>query len=227
MAPHSMYAPDWDEDALTPASSPDPPAPRVTGRPLPDVHGRPDPAERRAPNDFFRRIGGCFPLLFPSWILLVGALLTWSLEPTVGAGGFHLWILFLVLGIVAGVGGVISYFAEEDEPEETPTAPPRKSTSAGSLRTLPSPPPRTPAVISSKSRRLDPGGVRGVSVKAASVAGPATSFLPPPPPPPPPARAAIPLTPLASEGESDVAVHELDLLKHDLDGLRRSSPSKS
>ncbi|MFZ1023903.1 MAG: hypothetical protein WAN87_07195 [Thermoplasmata archaeon] len=227
MASHSMYAPDWDEDALPPESRSDPPAPRVSGRPLPDVHGRPDPEERLVPDDFFRRIGGCFPLLFPSWILLVGALLTWSLEPTVGAGGFHLWILFLVLGIVAGVGGIISYFAEEDEPEGPPTAPARKPTSVASVRPSSPPAPRLSSAGPSKARRVDPGAGRSVSANAKSIMG---RTPPPPPPPPPPAtavRAAIPLTPLAPEGESDVAVQELDLLKHDLDGLRRSSPAKS
>jgi hypothetical protein len=225
MAPHSMYAPDWDEDVLVAEPSSDRPPPRVTGRPLPDVHGRPDPEERLVANDFFRRIGGCFPLLFPSWILLVGALLTWSLEPTVGAGGFHLWILFLVLGIVAGVGGIISYFAEEDEPEETPPPPGRKSTSFAPRRSPSAAIPRALAPSTLNSRKVDMADGRGVGPKQLSVTGNRPMTLPPPPPPP--ARGAIPLTPLAAEGESDVAVHELDLLKHDLDGLRRSAPSKS
>jgi hypothetical protein len=227
MAPQTTYAPDWDEDTLIRESSPDPPAPRVSGRPLPAVHGRPPPEARLISSDFLRRIGGCFPLLFPSWILLVGALLTWSLEPTVGAGGFHLWILFLVLGIVAGVGGIVSYFAEDDEPDEPPRAPARKPSSYASDRPSAAPAPRVTSASRQNARKVDWGTPRNVAPKPASAGG----LLPPPPPPPPspplPVRAAIPLTPLAPEGESDVAVQELDLLKHDLDGLRRAAPTKT
>jgi hypothetical protein len=223
MATHESDAADWDEDALLPRNrvrSPADSSPRVSGRPYPDVHGRIEEAPRWLSEDFLQRIGGCFPLLFPSWILLVGALLTWSLEPTVGAGGFHLWILLLVLGIVAGIGGIISYFAEEDEPTSD-----RAGILTPSKEPLPVPPPiktRTPPSAAVKTPRIAIPDDRGERIGWLPSSGPAPS---------PRGQNMSPTvssaSPAAEEPESDSAVHELDRLKQDLDSLRRSTPAKS
>ncbi len=224
MAPHSMYSPDWDEDALlSESAAQNPPSnlSRASGRPVPDVHGRSTESRELLSNRFLRRVSGCLPLLFPSWILLVGALLVWSLEPGIGAGGFRLWILFLVLGIVAGVGGIISYFADEDDPEETPEPPRVRSPKPVRMAPSPSAVPRAPSIPPLTTRPTELRNYRNLSTV------PASPFDLPPSPPQVAAHrvAAMPAPP--ADGESDVAVQELDSLKHDLDGIRRGSPIKT
>lgn len=71
------------------------------------------------------------PLLSSAAVLFVAGYLVWRSYPSFGPGAFPLWDLLLVLGFVAGIGAVLSWFyATDDTPHVAPrprrAAPPRR-----------------------------------------------------------------------------------------------------
>lgn len=154
------------------------------------------------------------PLLAVSLLLFLAGAVFRVLGPKVGPPFFPLWALLILLGFVAGIGAVISWFGAGNAPLE-----PKPRTDSGAIdgrgfgaeRTGGRPPPMTRRPSHSESRRLaepaEPWDEGPAPLAARVSAAPAESAdgLPSRPPrPSDPAKAS----------DTDAVLTELDGIQH-------------
>jgi hypothetical protein len=111
------------------------------------------------------------PLLLAALALFIGGYAVWRFDPSAGPGMFPLWDLLIVLGFVAGIGAVLSWFFASGygEPvEEEPAAPPE-------AKARPAPKPR-PRVAAPPPPRSDVGRPRPEIAPSAKATGHASGL---------------------------------------------------
>ena len=93
------------------------------------------------------------PLFLAAIALFIGGYAVWRFDPSAGPGSFPLWDLLVVLGFVASIGGVLSWFYATDGSEPVESA-----EEAALLPERPEPVrPRARAPATSVSNRADLG----------------------------------------------------------------------
>lgn len=167
------------------------------------------------------------PLFLAAAALFIGSYAVWRFDPSAGPGLFPLWDLLVVLGFVATIGGVLSWFyaAGDGVPEEVVSAPVPEPEAARPVRTRPRTLPPLTAPRADVGR--PPPAVVGAPRRAAGHASGFSAALATTPRNPPPWDEPEDLearpVPLPTPPVEPIPRTEVEQMLRELDGIARDA----